>query len=596
MMRKILGALGTSAAVFAAGNASAGALGAPNEIFIGGATAVQETFNLDILLRFCEFDGNVNDGDGIITPQVFVDQVLTTPGAGDGSASLPSLRHNRQQVVNCTFKASLGGNLAGKQVAVYKYNGGSGTGVAPVADPATAPAADQQYMDASVAACPQVIPTSNPGPDNTFVSVDGATRFKLYDCPSTTVTQAPDGGISDVEPKTFVAQLATGFGTSVPGISPDKPQNDFVDIGNLIVKSGPGIVFGVIVTTAFYDELTNDQQAAGLLPDCPASPTRAQRDSLDCMPSLPSSLIQGVFSGEISNWTTRTIYGQTLSPPAFFSGPYVPAYSRGADGPKVNICRRTAGSGTHAQFMTEYFRTNCVNGSPQVKTYANNVPQVVASPHVYEMEGSGDLDQCMSALNAGTGFSGGFTNGITNFPLTPTPTNGGKSSVVPLGRTAYAIGYNSLERNSALTQQYRFVKIDNVPPTLEEAYNGNYRDVYYLSYQNRKVGTDTPDPRLGAIRTVAADATEIAVHKEFFALWNSPTPAAVDAVNDGLIVNPDGIVGNGDEWQGGLLTPSRTAPAAWSGGPSSGNDPRTPWARETSGGSADSCQNLSYKN
>jgi hypothetical protein len=595
MLRKILGALGTSAAVLAAGQASAGAIGAPNEIFIGGATAVQETFNLDILLRFCNYDGNANDGDGVIMPKVFTEQVLQVPGAGDGSATLPSLRHNKQQVVHCNFKPSLGGNLANKEVAIYKFNGGSGTGVAPVADPAVAPAADQQYMDASLGACPQVIPTSNPGPGNSFLSVDGATRFTLHDCPSTTVTQAPDGGISDVEPKVFVGQLATGFGTSVPGISPDKPQNNFVDKGNLIVKSGPGIVFGTIVTLSFYDELINDQKAAGLLPDCPANPTRAQRDALDCMPSLPHSLITSAFTGEISNWTTRSIYGQTLSPPAFFAGPYVPAYTRGADGPKVNMCRRTAGSGTNAQFAIEYLRTNCVNNSPTMKTFANNIPQGAALPQMYENEGSGDLDQCMNALQTGSGFNGGFTNGLTTFPGVPTPTNGGKSSVVPQGRTAYGLGYNSLERNSSLAFGYRFVKVDGVAPTLEEAYNGNYRDVYYLSYQNRVTGADTPDPRLGGIRNVPADANELLVHKDFFALWNSPTASAVDAVNDGLIVNPDGIAANGDEWQGGLLTPDKAAPAVWAGGPL-GNDPRTPWSRETASGTADSCQHLSLKN
>jgi len=608
MLRKLLGALGTSAAVFAAGQASAGALGAPNEIFVGGATAVQETFHLDILLRFCEYDGNVNDADGIITPQIFVDSFLTLPGGGDGSASLPSLKHGSEHVVNCTFKAGLGGSLAGAQVAVYKYNGGSGTGVAPVANPVTAPAADQAFMDASVAACPQVVPTSNPGPANTFLSVDGATRFKLYDCPSTRVTQAPDGGVSDVEPKMFVGQLATGFGGSVPGISPDKPQNDFVDIGNMIVKAGPGIVFGVGVTKAFYDELINDQVTAGLLPAaCSAAPTgplqtdRALRDTEECMPSLPAPLVTSVFTGEISDWTTRPIYGQTLSPPAFVAGPYAPTYSRDRDGSKVNICRRTAGSGTNAQFQVEYLRTNCINASPSQRAFANNVPQVVAAPQVYENEGSSGIDLCMNTLGAASkatapGYNGGFTNGIINFPAAPTPLNGGTSSVVPEGRTAYAIAYNSLERNNALTSNYRFVKIDFVAPTLENAYTGAYRDVYYLSYQNRVIGgTDTPDPRLGAIRTVAADAGELLIHKEFFALWNSPTAAAVDAVNDGLIVNPDGIANNGDEWQGGLLSPSKTAPAVWSGGPT-GNDPRTPWSRETSAGVADSCQSLSYKN
>jgi len=579
---KYYGVLSAAALVFAAGQASAGALGAPNEIFIGGATAVQETFHLDIMLRFCNYDGNTNDADGVITPQVFVDQVLTVPGAGNGSSALPAMNHRNQQVTHCNFKPGLGGNLAGARTAVYKYNGGSGTGVAPVANPTVAPAADQTFMNASVANCPQVIPTSNPGPDNTFLSVDGVTRFKLYDCPDTSlnVTQAPDGGISDVEPKIFVGQLATGFGTSVPGL-PDKPQNDFVDSGNLIVKTGPGIVFGVAVTLPMYDELTNDQQAAGLLPNCPAAPTRAQRDSIDCMPSLPTALIQSVFTGEISNWQTRNPYGLQLNPPAFVNG--------GAQGTKVNLVRRTAGSGTHAQFMVNYLRTNCINNSPVVKTFANNVPNVVAAPQVYENEGSGNLDLSMTALANGTGYNGGFTDGLTAFPAAPTAGNG-NSSVVPTGRTAYAITYNSLERNASLSRPYRFVKVDFVAPTLENAFTGAYSDIYYLSYQNRVDSNGNPETRTGGIRTVAADAGEIQVIKEFFADWNSPDAAAVDAVNDGLLVATAS-----PQWQGGLLSASKTAPQVFSGGPI-GNDPRTPWARETPGGTADSCQELSYKN
>ncbi len=586
---KYYGVLSTAALMLAAGQASAGAIGAPNEIFIGGATAVQETFHLDLMVRFCNYDGNTNDADGVITPQIFVDTIGTTPGSGNGSAATPTLRHGNQQVTHCNFKPGLGGNLGGARVAVYKFNGGSGTGVAPVANPTTAPAADQRYMDASTAQCPQVIPTSNPGPDNTFLSVDGVTRFKLYNCPDTAlnVTQAPDGGISDVEPKMFVGQLATGFGLSVPGLA-DVPQNDFVDSGNLLVKAGPGIVFGVGVTLNMYDELTNDQQAAGLLPACPANPTRAQRDALACMPSLPTAFIQSLFTGEINNWTTRAPYGLALNPPAFVLG--------GSQGNKVNLVRRTAGSGTHAQYMANFNRTNCINGAPAMRTFANNVANLNPNPQVYENAGSSNIDSAMTALNNGTGFSGGFTDGLSAFPAAPTAGNG-NSSVVPTGRTAYAITYNSLERNSALGQPYRFTKIDFVAPTLANAHAGLYSDVYFLSYQNRVDSNQLAEPRTGAIRTVAADATEIQVLTEFFADWNSPDAASVDAVNDGLIVNPDLSTTNlaGDEWQGGLLVASRLAPAVFAGGPT-GNDPRTPWTREDSSGGADSCQELSYKN
>lgn len=595
--------LSSAAILFAAGQATAGALNAPNEIFIGGATAVQETFHLDILLRFCNYDGNVDDTDGVITPSIYVDSIITTPGGGNGTATTPALNHRNQQVIHCNFKNSLPGALAGSEVAVYKYNGGSGTGVAPVADPNTAPAADKRYMNASPAACTPVVPTSNNVAANTFLSIDGATRFKLYTCPSSTVvTQDPDGGISDVEPKIFVGQLATGFGNSVPGITPDKPQNDFVDKGNLIVKAGPGLIFGVNATLPLYDELAEDQQAAGLLPGCeqaflpstPGDPNAtppvpafrdSRRDTVACMPSLPTPMIQSLFSGELPSWSTRSVYGQLLN-----------GTGKVQQGNKVNICRRTAGSGTHAQFMVNFFRTNCANATTSMVTFANNVPAPVQAPQVYENEGSGNLDLCLDALGRGTGYNGGWTDGFTAFPGAPSQ-GGGNSSVIPVGRSAYGIGYNSTERNASLARAFRFVKVDGLAPTLENAFNGNYTDIYYVSYQNRVDANGNPEPRTGAIRTVAVDAAEIQVQKEFFNLWNSPNAASVDAVNDGLIVNPDKTANNGDEWQGGFLVGSRSAPQVFSAGPNpANNDPRAPWSRETAAGGADSCQELSYKN
>ena len=55
-----------------------------------------------------------------------------------------------------------------------------------------------------------------------------------------------------------------------------------------------------------------DQQAAGLLPDCPASPSRAQRDSISCMPSLPTAMIQSAFTGFCpAAIVMRKLFGET---------------------------------------------------------------------------------------------------------------------------------------------------------------------------------------------------------------------------------------------------------------------------------------------
>lgn len=582
MRKKYLSLLGVAASVLAAGQASAGALGAPNEIFIGGATAVQRTFHLDIMLRFCEWDGNVNDADGVITPRVYTDSIKTLPGGGNPLASTPPLGVADQVVIHCTFDATLGGNLAGAEVAVHKYNGGSGTGVAPVADPATAPAADQEYLDPA-GTC---VLETNTDANDLWTSVDGSTRFQLFECSGDLKTQAPDGGISDVEPKVFVGELATGFGTSVPGITPDKPQNDFVDKGNLIVKPGAGIVFGVAATIQLRDELQADQFAAGQLdPACTSIALLAERDSIECMPSIPTAVVQGVYTGEIYSWDQRTIYGNTVD------------HGTVNQGKKVNFCRRTAGSGTNAQTAVHFLRTNCISDAPAMRTFANNVPAPAPAPNVYENSGSSDMDDCLDALGNGSGFDGDWD--VPNFPVGPPTADGsGDSSIVAPGRTAFGIGYNSLERNVSLSRDYRFLAVDGAKPTLEEAYDGTWQDIYYLSYQNRVSAGTTPDPQLGGIRTVAADATELLVLEEFFGIWNSPTAAAVQAVNDGLIVDPDATTTNnpGDEWQGGFLVGDAAAPATFSAGPASGTDPRTPWSRETAGGTADSCQELSLKN
>ena len=172
----------------------------------------------------------------------------------------------------------------------------------------------------------------------------------------------------------------------------------------------------------------------------------------------------------------------------------------------MNVCRRTAGSGTNAQFAVHFLRTNCINNSTAMVTVDNNPLPFLQVPAVYENAGSSDMDDCLDALGDGAGFNGDFTDGLTAFPGDPT-SGDGDSSVVPAGRDAFGIGYNSLERNTSLGRNYRFVKVDFAAPTLEETFNGIYDDIYYLSYQNRVSTGTTPDPRTGAIRTVPADAS-----------------------------------------------------------------------------------------
>jgi hypothetical protein len=549
------------------GNAGAAALGAAHEIYVGGATAVQNSFREDIVSRFCA--SNI---------QVFVDEIenagASLPGGGDPNAETPILENGEQVVVRCTTLGSFAdADLNNKDIAFYKFNGGSATGVAPVDDPVNGvDASSASYMNASPATCNKI---NSARADNKWTAV-GGNLFDLYECPNAPIAvQAPDAGISDVEPKMFVGPLAQDAGPEPAGVA-SAPTKPFAGISDLDTKPGPGVVFGVAVTIPMYDELQDDQKAAGLLPDCAgalgAGGTNIavrdpKRDTAECMPSVPTGLVTSVFNGDLTKWSNARVYGLALDP----VGAGV------TEGDRVNYCRRRSGSGTHAQFSAHYLNTNCAENAFATGTTGPNPPGFLDVAAVYENKGSSDMDDCLDALGDGGGFDGDASSTQD-------------SDIVPVGRTAYAMGYNSLERNTGLTRSYRFVKVDGEAPTLENTWAGDYHDVYYLSYQYRKGGDGLPDLRAGGLRAAAGTLAQKNTAEAFFQVWNSPNSAVIGVVNSGFVVDPDGIASNGDEWAGGSLVPAASSALLGAFNPTF---PTTPWSRSTAGGTADSCQELS---
>lgn len=586
-MRNIhkLNILAASVAMAAAGNASAGALGAANEIFISGATAPANFIRESLMLDVC---------DASLAPvQVFTEEVETAPSTTPGGGILGAGNHI---VVRCTAGAGNPGALAGADIAVYKLNGGSASGVAPVADGIAL-----DFLDASVGGCAAVEHT--PGNNKYPIGTTGD-EFELYECTNGAliVDQIPDAGVSDVEPKVFTNNLALDFGVEPTGTKV-RATVDVKDsaINKLVVKPGPGLAFGVGVSIEMYDELLDDQLAAGepWMAGCPAAPTRAERDSIACMPSLPSAGIRSVFEGQITSWAQFTPYGHSLNP------------ARVQQGDNVHLCKRTNGSGTHAQFSVNFLQSNCSTGSNLFMIEQNDGVSFAPAGIVgmYGNRGSSDMDDCIDALGNGLGFDGDFDS----LPQSTSPETG-DSSVVPgsglpaaagvvesdafggfhpLGLpynnggvpfTAYGMGYNSMEKNTGLGFSYRFIKVDGVEPTLERVVAGDYRDVYYLSYQHNG---DLTLPA-GDIRAANGTAAQKAVADAFFSIWNQTNPAVLDDVNNGLEVDPDGIPANGDEWKSGYVAPTAGAAMGYTG------TAETPWARQNPfDGTADSCQDLS---
>lgn len=555
----------SSVALALSGGAQAASLGAAHEVYISGATAPQNFLREDTILRLCDFNAAAIN--------VYVDQISNANGVADVLAG-DLLEQGDHFVVQCTTKTGFNdANLDAKSIAVYKFNGGSATGVAPVADATTV-----SFMDAAPANC------SAPTRNIPFVT-DNSRTYNLYECPNAPlVAQIPDAGVSDIEPDRFVGPLALNFGAEPVGVA-SKADQPYIDRGNLKKQGGPGLVFGVAVTLPLYDELLDSQQAAGMpwMASCPANPTRAQRDSVDCMPSLAKSDVTAVFTGSVKSWADFKPYGLTLDP--------VSGANAVAEGNKVYICKRTNGSGTHAQHSIEYMGTGCLQDSDLPMLEQNNGVAVAGSVvGVYANKGSSDMDDCLDALGTGAGFNGDFTS------LPPTLGDAkGDSSVVPgtglpavpnpsdpfkpaynYKTEAWAMGYNSLEKNTDLGYAYRFVRVNTVPPTLVEAADGNYTQTYYLSFQHRVDGSGKADPRTGGMRSTAAN---VAVLDAYFEEYAAIDPLAIDAVNTAFEVDPDGTAGSGDEWQGGFLT---TVPGG-------GAIPATPNARQTPSADPYSC-------
>lgn len=507
--------LAISGSAFASLDDAADMAGNPVEatITMSGASAPTNMLRENVIRNVC---------DNALPINVYVDAIK---GTGGVAAALPLLEHTTYWSVECTGAASATG-LAGTHLAVVKSDaGGSGNGTTPVADSVAL-----TFQEADKVKC------TDTGIDKAIQNSTGT--FSIYTCGGTSaniVNQIPDGGTSDIEPTMFTGSLAPSSG-------------DFVNNGNLTVRTGPGLIFGVAITKAFRNELQADQ---GL--------TVGAEDEAN-MPSLPSTYVRSLTEGRIATWAAERVYGNTLTVPTTYAG---------ADGilgtaddvaanslrSFVHICRRVQGSGTHAQYMTHFHRTNCQDGSLSMPSQPGLTG---GNPAVFENSSSGDLGLCLDALDQATA--------LTN----PTPD-------ITAGRGSFAIGYQATEKNQSNSENWRFIKVDGVAPTRENVYNGDYDDVYFLSFQNRNDDSYVA----GGIRTAAVDAAEIAAVNAFYANHLNIDQTVADDINQGFQFS----------WGGaGFVIPSAAANTDFAT-----DDPLIPWSRESAGGAPESCQPLNLE-
>ena len=324
----------------------------------------------------------------------------------------------------CTVEDGTVTGLSGdKDVLFRKESGGSSTGVEPTTNATTVPGLD-------LSTCV----------DDGATNGDAAVGDNFWGCSDTTISVLSEVGISDVEPELFAiaANGSKNVNLSVPlTVSPVNAQT-----------------FGIVVTPDLRDAL---QAAQGMT---------VGSDEVANMPSLSRNVIANIFAGNVDTWDN--LVDGTGNPIAVNSN-------------NVEVCVRTPGSGTQAQFNAFYMGNACayrgagdlgfqgLNTALDTDGNQNdiNIPELfpnfpAPAPYIHKNKGSSDMGKCLTNLAAE-------------------------------GRTG--MGIQSLEKvdeGRTNRNNFKYLAIDGVTPTLENVAAGLYHNWATLSIQWRNdiVGTD----------------------------------------------------------------------------------------------------------
>lgn len=264
----------------------------------------------------------------------------------------------------CTLDSTkvAGLSITNPKVLFHKRSsGGSGMGVAPVADATPIAHMTINNGNCSLGANPNeyLCTTANAGD---------------------TINHVSDGGISDVEPALFVPpNVPSGFSATTPA-----------QLAKLNIQSQVGLVFGIPVTKALRDAL---QTAQGL--------TAGAEDEAN-MPNLSRQQVAALMTGGIKKWDALKVNGTSLTAVLGVTAP---------SDTKVHICRRVEGSGTQAQMNANFLRVPCTAGANPPLTSSNPV----TGPIVTLNSGAGDVDTCLHNDNASNFWSIGLQSLEKNY-------------------------------------------------------------------------------------------------------------------------------------------------------------------------------------
>lgn len=341
--------------------------------------------------------------------------------------------------ITCNVTAAGGalvGLAAGTPIAVFKSDaGGSAQGVFPV-----------YFQDLR----PFVQPVPLAG-CTTVTTVD-----RVYSgCPGTR-NQAPNVGISDVEPGLFKV-------INVPKDPLDADDDIYptdgltaAQLAQLTIKPVVQTIFGVAVNNRLYDEMFAKQGLATKFSSAGVLCTTASTDE-NCIPSIGYAEARSLFAGTEPNWR---VLARTTDPLL---------------NSQVNICRRVDGSGTQASANVHLMGFPC-NGNavlPADWTFSSSAaPEAMSASASTTESGVSIANYLIANMGGGTG-TGPMPTGSTF--VFEGPGTGDVVSCLNRANNAggYAIGHVSKE-NVPGTNLWKHVRLEGANPLRDNAKAGKY--------------------------------------------------------------------------------------------------------------------------
>lgn len=416
--------------------------------------------------------------------------------------------------VACTANTANTGSVAdsnGHIVFIKEDNGGSLNGILGVGLPANG---------GTTLTFPVVSGLTATACDNTPKgAVAGVTSaFNSHNCPGTGTTTTYTSLTTPIQANLGFADVEAGIFGKDAGFNASTDPTGL----DLVGKSTIDIVFAPAVSLGLYHAL---QSAEGLTPD----------DATGDMPSLSSAVLSSIFTNKITDWSKITDVNGAVSAQTSIqfgtSGGTSHEYNGGAPGnpagTKIYFCRRDDGSGTEKTSEIVFGNNVCTTGNQTFRAAVN------------QTNGNSWTQPASLSAEAVT-FAGSGTGAVLNC-LQGTDQLGG-----------YAIGYASVDNgwgskgttNASTgigTQDFRYVKVDGVIPSIENAASGKYR--YWAQSSLYTPGSQSGhNPASGDALVLQNYLT--GVTKTSAGIGSAAAIGALDASNQWT---------NGPTWDGGVL-------------------------------------------